>query len=122
MLRAPDGRAALCRKVAKSVHPIARTTFCWHNVAVPAEIPPIITPEQAAQLLHCSPRTIEDRLRSGDLPGEKFGDGWILPAEALIARVNEISVKKMLERREPATPTAIQYAQRPSRREPPPLF
>lgn len=65
-------------------------------------IQPIYDAEGAAQLLRCSVRTIEDRLRTGDLPGEKFGDGWILPGQALIDRVNEIAVAKAAERRQAA--------------------
>lgn len=65
-------------------------------------LPPILIPEEVAPLLRCSARTVEDRLRVGDLPGEKFGEGWILPTQALIDRVNEIAVEKMLERRKAA--------------------
>jgi hypothetical protein len=60
---------------------------------------PIYDTEGAAKLLHCSISTIEERLRTGDLPGEKFGDGWILPGQALIERVNEIAKAKAEEKR-----------------------
>lgn len=60
---------------------------------------PILVPEEAATLLRCTARTVEDRLRAGDLPGEKFGEGWILPTQALLQRINEIALEKMIERR-----------------------
>jgi hypothetical protein len=88
-----------------------------------SELPPILTPELASQLLACAPKTVEERLRSGDLPGEKFGDGWILPTRALLERVNEIAVERMLERRkgrgDPPGPTAVSFAR--ARRGPPAL-
>jgi excisionase family DNA binding protein len=59
----------------------------------------IYTTEGAAKLLQCSVKTIEERLRTGDLPGEKFGDSWVLPGQALIERVNEMAKAKAAERR-----------------------
>lgn len=59
----------------------------------------IYTAEGAAKLLQCSAKTIEERLRVGDLPGEKFGDSWVLPGQALIERVNEMAKAKAAERR-----------------------
>lgn len=63
------------------------------------ELPPILDASAAAELLLCSVKTVEERLRLGDLPGEKFGDGWAVPTAALLERVNEIAREKMLERR-----------------------
>jgi hypothetical protein len=62
-------------------------------------LPPILTSSEAAAILRCTPKTVEDRLRAGDLPGEKFGESWILPSVAFMQRVNEIAIEKMLERR-----------------------
>lgn len=87
------------------------------------ELPQILTPEAVAKLLHCSPKTVEDRLRSGDLPGHKFGEGWVLPTRALIERVNEIAVEQMLARRQ-AVSRAVSNAttERPAvTQRPPPL-
>ena len=64
-----------------------------------------------AQLLQCSQKTVEERMRTGDLPGEKFGEGWVCPAQAMLDRLNEIAVEKMFERRavreRPAAPTLV---------------
>lgn len=91
---------------------------------ISACMPAIVTAAEAAQLLQCSVKTVEERLREGDLPGEKFGDGWILPTQALIERVNEIAVAKMLERRkgraEPRAPQLVAVGGR-GRRAPPAL-
>lgn len=62
-------------------------------------LPPLMGTEDWAVLLQCSQKTVEERLRLGDLPGEKFGDGWICPTEAMLARINEIAVEKMVARR-----------------------
>jgi excisionase family DNA binding protein len=82
---------------------------------------PVQTPESAAALLRCSPKTIEERLRAGDLPGEKFGEGWILPTEALLRRVNEIAIERMAERRKQPEKASLQLVGKPARRAPPAL-
>lgn len=87
---------------------------------------PILTPEEAATLLRCTKKTVEDRLRAGDLPGEKFGEGWIIPADALLQRINELAVESMNRRRkgkEPAAPTLVAIGQDPAGRgrKPPPF-
>lgn len=63
-------------------------------------LPPIMDAAAWADLLQCSQKTVEERMRTGDLPGEKFGDPWICPTEAMLARLNEIAVERMLERRQ----------------------
>ena len=88
------------------------------------ELAPIIDPEQAAGLLRCTARTVEDRLRSGDLPGEKFGESWVIPTAAFLQRVNEIALEKMLERRDTRKPDVPRFAKvqfQPARRRPPEL-
>jgi hypothetical protein len=63
-----------------------------------AELPPIINPEYAALMLECEPKTVEDHLRAGTLPGEKFGTGWIIPTGAFLQRVNEVAMINAAER------------------------
>lgn len=63
------------------------------------DMPPIMGSAEWASLLGCTQKTVEERLRTGDLPGEKFGDGWVCPTEAMLARINEIAIEKMLARR-----------------------
>lgn len=84
------------------------------------ELPPVLTPELAASLLECEPKTIEERLRAGDLPGLKFGVGWVLPTQAFLARVNELALQEMRDRalqRAPKAPTlvAVQGGVEPAR-------
>lgn len=50
---------------------------------------PVMTAQGVAELLKCSPRTIEDRARAGTLPGVKFGESWVFPAQALLEAINE---------------------------------
>jgi excisionase family DNA binding protein len=58
---------------------------------------------EVAQLLGCAVTTVQDRARSGDLPGLKYGDGgWRFPARALSARLEEVALQQAAERRKPA--------------------
>lgn len=89
------------------------------------DLPPVLDSEGAAGLLFCAAKTVEERCRTGDLPGEKFGDGWAIPTLALLQRVNEIAVAKMLERRaaaeKPVRPVLVQVGRHSNERTPPPL-
>lgn len=71
---------------------------------------PILDSEQAAKLLKCTVKTIEDRARRGDLPGEKFGESWVFPTEAFLAAVNEIAVRRAADRRRRTQPSAVKIA------------
>lgn len=55
--------------------------------------------EQAAELLFCTPETVVEWIESGDLPGVKFGRPWVIPAQALTQRLNEIALREAEERR-----------------------
>lgn len=82
--------------------------------------------EQAAAVLRCSAKTVEDRARSGDLPGLKYGDGWVFPVQAFYERLNELAHEQAAERRrgksKPPAPSAVATAPQPAkRRAPPPL-
>lgn len=71
---------------------------------------PFLTAEVVAELLHCECRTVEDLLRRGDLPGFKFGNGWIIPFEALHQRVNQMALEgaeKRRQDRDSARPLAV---------------
>lgn len=74
----------------------------------------ILTIETVAELLHCDEKTVAERLLSGDLPGAKFGRGWIVPAQALFQRVNELAVEEAAARRRSAMP-APEVTGRPTR-------
>lgn len=53
------------------------------------QLPVTITPATAGALLHCSPRTIINRINAGDLPGEKIPGGrlWVIPTALLLQAV-----------------------------------
>lgn len=62
-------------------------------------IPTYLTSEEVAVLLHCNCRSIEDLLRSGDLPGFKIGHHWLLPADTLHQCLNQMALDGAEERR-----------------------
>ena len=59
----------------------------------------ICTAQGLATLLGCDKETAEERIRSGDLPGTKFGKGWIIPRQALMERLNEKAREEAAARR-----------------------
>ena len=69
---------------------------------------PFLESADAAALLRCSVKTVEDLARSGDLPGEKFGESWVFPSEAFLAAVNEIAIRRAAERRKRPVGEAVQ--------------
>ena len=73
--------------------------------------PPIFTAKRAAELLECSIKTVEERLRNGDLPGLKFGDGWVIPAGAFWLRLDQLALEEAAKRRKPADPAATTTGQ-----------
>lgn len=77
-----------------------------------------MTPEvfdctDVAKMLRCAETTVEERARKGDIPGVKFGDGWIFPAQALFARLNELALEEAAKRRDPGRTKPIAIAQQP---------
>lgn len=74
-----------------------------------------MTPEvfdctDVAKMLRCAETTVEERARKGDIPGVKFGDGWIFPAQALFARLNELALEEAAKRRDPQRSKALAIA------------
>lgn len=59
----------------------------------------ILNTVELAKLLGCDKETAEKRIIAGDLPGSKFGRGWIIPRRALIERINEMAMNDAAERR-----------------------
>lgn len=62
----------------------------------------LLSPEQAAPLLDCTPATVEDRLRDGTLPGVKFGRAWKIPLTALAQSLHDQALAEAAQRRESA--------------------
>lgn len=69
----------------------------------------VYTAEQAAEVLGCSTKTVEEWARTGKLPGIKPGVGWVFPAGALAQRLDELALEEAATRRKappaPATTT-----------------
>lgn len=61
---------------------------------------------QVAEMLGCTEEIVAERLIQGDLPGVKYGRGWVIPADALRDRLNEKALAEAKERREPKRVTA----------------
>lgn len=53
------------------------------------QLPVSITPDEAGALLRCSPRTVINRIKAGDLPGSKIPGGrlWSIPSSELVQAV-----------------------------------
>ena len=74
----------------------------------------VYTADQAAELLGCSAKTVEDMARRGELPGIKPGGGWVFPAGALAQRLDQLALEQAAARRKPGggtQPTAVAVAQ-----------
>lgn len=48
----------------------------------------ILTPQEIARILQCDEKTVEEAARKGNLPGVKFGRGWVFPKAALLEALN----------------------------------
>jgi excisionase family DNA binding protein len=83
----------------------------------------ILTTEEVARLLRCSEKTVEERVRRGDLPGLHFGDGGsVFPTDALLKRLNELALNEAAKKQKPiATPTAVAFAPPATRQKKPPV-
>ena len=58
-----------------------------------------INAEQCAELLQCTAETVEELTRKGELPGVKFGRGWIYVKTDLLAYLAEKARQDAEERR-----------------------
>lgn len=84
----------------------------------------ILSAKDVAQLLQCDGTTVEEKARSGDLPGIKIGRSWIFPRMALIEAINTLARDQAASRRNGKT-GAVRAIAKPSspksRKAPPPL-
>lgn len=62
------------------------------------------TVDEAAALLRCSPKTVQEHVRTGRLAGVKFGEDWVFPRGAFFARLDELALEEARERRQPGKP------------------
>lgn len=76
-----------------------------------------------AELLLCSSDQVEDLARAGEIPGVKFGRGWLFVRADMLAYLAERGRREAEERRSaraPNTPRPIRPV-KPRRRAAPPL-
>lgn len=64
-----------------------------------APIADTIDAEECAELLKCTPETVEELTRKGELPAVKFGRGWIYVRADLLAYLAEKGRRDAEERR-----------------------
>ena len=69
-------------------------------------LPPVLAVADVAELLRCAKTTVEEYARRGELPGLKFGEGWIFPAGALLKRLDELALLQAEQRRGAMKPLA----------------
>jgi excisionase family DNA binding protein len=55
----------------------------------------ILTTQQVAEMLCCTPETVEVRARRKELPGLKAGRAWVFPQEALLIALNALALKNI---------------------------
>jgi excisionase family DNA binding protein len=77
-------------------------------------LPAVMAPQQVADLLKCSTRTVEEHARAGTLPGVKFGDGWVFPADALLRAINRLAEAGAAQRSTPPKAKAVYRRARPA--------
>ncbi len=68
---------------------------------------------QVAELLDCTEETVVERINAGQLPGAKFGRGWVIPADALRVRLNEIALENAKIRRQGFQPSPADPRRKP---------
>jgi len=73
-----------------SFQPVPEVSFC-NLLAV--DLPDIMTPKDAAQILPFSLNTIRELCASGELPARKIGRRWLIPRALLIGYLYNTSSK-----------------------------
>lgn len=61
----------------------------------------ILNSSQVAEMLGCTPRTVEDHARAGTLKGTKFGEGWIFLSDMVIEDIRIKCETEAMEKRKP---------------------
>lgn len=83
---------------------------------------PTIGSEECAQLLRCTPEQVEELARAGEIPGLKFGRGWMFVRDDLLAYLAEKARAEAEHRRAKRQPGVLTMPKaKPRRRVPPPL-
>lgn len=59
----------------------------------------VLTVDAVVGLLGCAATTVREHSRKSELPGLKFGDDWVFPAEALQQRLTVLALERAAKRR-----------------------
>jgi excisionase family DNA binding protein len=97
----PDLPGSIARKLRWGLLRQALLTFNADiYVSNDAQMREILTVEQVAEMLLCDKETVAEYLKSGELPGLKFGRSWIIPATSFYQRLNDLAVEQSNARRQ----------------------
>lgn len=78
----------------------------------------LLSVEKVASALDCAGTTVEERARTGELPGIKLGRAWVFPRAALLQSLCEMAQREAAARKQaPAAPARAIAATRPGRRQ-----
>lgn len=81
-----------------------------------------IDSEECAELLRCTSDQVEELARAGEIPGLKFGRGWLFVRADLLAYLAEKARAEAQERRSKRAPNAPTPLMAKPRRRPAPVL
>lgn len=82
----------------------------FQGIRLKSHLPQVLSLHAVAKLLRCAETTVEECARRGELPGLKFGQGWVFPTGALTLRLNELAQEQAAERRKMVRPLGVLMA------------
>jgi hypothetical protein len=83
--------------------------------------PVVFTEAEAADMLACDIDTLRQRAGRGEIVGLKVGRGWVFPAVAFEASINQLALREAQaagKQRAPAAPRAVTVTPLQARRPP----
>ncbi len=84
-------------------------------------LPDVLSAADVAELLDCSPETVEDRTRRRELPGVQYGRSWRYPREALLEVLRQQALAHVTPAKpapaSPPAPKVVPMASRPAQRQ-----
>ena len=81
----------------------------------------ILTPEQVAEMLNCSPETVREKTPH-IIPGAKFGRDWVYSEDLVVKAVERMSLVVLVDGiRSTFSPESLAKMTRPTKAEPPSL-
>lgn len=62
---------------------------------------------EVSELLQCSEEKASELLNTGELPGLRYGRGWIVPPGALAQRLDELALERAAQLRSAPKPSTL---------------